>query len=213
MTVVLALDPGQRTGWALAKPGMPAPRKGYVDMPDVKNIGTWANSFKEWLIPFARLEGVTHIVQEAPIIVSRKKKGGGVARPDINVVVKHVGIMIVAAMCADELGLPLPDRPNRNSVTSHFVKLVPGQKVGDMKANSQLIKSYVLAQCQAKGWAIKDLNTADALATLDWYCHENQIAVGWDCSPAAGPLFAAKPAEPPKPADELFTDVLRHLAP
>jgi hypothetical protein len=178
MRSVLALDPGSRTGWALFKTdaGMQKPRAGFVDMPDAgKDIGRWANAYKEWLLPFARLSDVTDIVSEAPIIAMH---GGN---PDINVVIKHVGILVVNAMCADELELPRPEMAYRSKVCKHFTAVGSGK--------SKELKARCMLHCQKKGWNVTDLNTADALATLDWFVHERGIEVPWDCQPAAGPLF------------------------
>lgn len=177
--IPLALDPGDRTGWALAKPGLAKPRAGFVDMPDAgKDIGKWANAFEDWLMPFARLEGVTDIVSEAPIIALH---GGN---PDINVVVKHVGILIVAAKVADRLELPPVVRANRSTVCKHFTAVGAGKR--------RELKARCLLHCQTKGWAVTDENVADAIATLDWFVHDRGIDVGWDCQPCAGPLFTAE---------------------
>ncbi len=43
---------------------------------------------------------------------------------------------------------------------------------------------------QRKGWGTQAEDTADALATLDWYCWDRRVDVKWLCQPAAGKLFA-----------------------
>lgn len=190
---VLSLDPGDHCGWALYHEGAPKPRAGVANLPEVdKNLGRWANAFREWMVPFARMENVTHIVSEAPIIVSH---GGS---PDINVVIKHVAILVAASMCADELGLPMPCRASRSTVCKHFVALTPGQKQdnGERVKRKQL-KSAFFVTCQSKGWDVSKFgdraeDVADALGTLDWFCFDRRIKTGWDNRPAAGPLFAPK---------------------
>lgn len=173
---MLALDPGQRCGWALAKEGAQKPRAGVVEMPDAgKDIGRWANAFREWLVPFARLEAVTDVVSEAPIIAMHS----GV--PDINVVVKHVGILVVSSMVVDELGLLPLVRANRSTVCKHFTAVGSGKR--------KELKARCLLHAQGKGWNVSSEDMADALATLDWFVHDRDIPVGWDCQPAAGPLF------------------------
>ncbi len=195
MHVVLSLDPGDHTGWALYREGDAKPRAGVANLPDLdKNLGNWANAFREWVVGLARLEGVTHIVSEAPIIVTHGKNNA----PDINVVIKHVAILVAASMCADELGIPQPTRASRSTVSKHFTALVPGMKLDNgERVKRKMLKDYFIANCMKKGWDVGKFekraeDVADALGTLDWYCFDRKIKTGWDSRPSPGPLFQAR---------------------
>lgn len=197
---LMTFDPGRRTGYAIWKQGMAKPRAGTIDMPDTKDIGVWSLAFRDWALPYMRLEGVTDVASEAPIIAVHSKKPAdplpGRAPPaapkghiDVNVVVFHVGILVTIEQVRAELGLPPVVRAYRSQVVKHFT--------GSGKGKRDELKRRCLVQCQATGWNVLDENTADALAVLDWFAYETDQATPWDCSPRAGGLFTPAGAKPP----------------
>lgn len=197
MHVPLALDPATITGWALWKEPLTKPRASSIEMPDVdRDLGWWGAEFLDWLVPFARLEGVTEIITEAPIIVKHKHKGAekcpqcGQTKSDINYheVEKLVSLSAFAALGARQLGVPFA-LIQRGTVLKHFIGVGPR----DPNYRRPYLKAAVIAVCQRKGWAVETAkhpeDVADACATLDWYVDSKRIKVPWNCQPAPGPLF------------------------
>jgi len=197
MNVPLSIDGGTLTGWGLWRPGLPKPRGGVLEMPDVeRDIGWWGEAFLDWVIPFSRLEGVTEMVFEAPIIVKHKRAGAercqacGQTKSDINFheVEKLVSLSAFAKFGARQLGIPFRS-VQRGVVSKHFVGVGPRDK----DFNSKYLKSAFIVCCQRKGWEVASAkhpqDLADALGTLDWYVHDRGIKVPWNCQPAPGPLF------------------------
>ncbi len=192
MTVVLSLDPGGHCGWGLAGEGWLKPRGGVYQLPDVeRDIGLYAEAFVDWIVPFARLEKVTEFVAEGPLIVQHRDKETGKTSVNMHAVETLVGIYTIAAYAARILGLPKMTRAPRSTVCKHFIAVGGGPDY-----HRKYIKSATITMCMKKGWGVtlpgetegsEDL--CDAKATLDWYCHDRKIKVGWDCQPAAGPLF------------------------
>lgn len=203
MTCVISLDLGTLTGWALWQPGWSKPRVGLAEMPDVeRDMGWWGESFLEWLVPFCRLNGVTEIVVEAPIIVPHKRAGSqpcptcGHVKTDINAheIEKLVGLSAFAALGARQLTVPF-HRAARSTVCKHFIAVVPGQKMKDgRRADRKYLKGAFVIQCGRKGWNTQSEDIADALGTLDWFLYDRDVAgVPWNCDPAPGPLFEGLP--------------------
>lgn len=196
MSVVLALDPGTNCGWALAAPGMPKPRGGVYELPDVeRDIGLYAEAFVDWLVPFCRLERVTDIVAEGPLIVQHRDDRTGQTSVNMHEIETLVGIYTVAAYGCRLLGLPKLVRAARSTVCAHFIACGGGPNY-----RRKYIKAATIAVCQRKGWGVtlpdksapsEDL--ADAKATLDWFVCDRGIKVGWDCQPCGGPLFQGQP--------------------
>lgn len=193
--VVLALDPGTCCGWALAGEGMAKPRGGVYDLPDVeRDIGLFAEAFVDWIVPFARLEKVTRIVAEGPLIVQHRDKITGRTSVNMHEVETLVGIFTIAAYATRILGLPKMTRGGRSTVCKHFIACGGGENY-----KRPYLKAATIAMCQKRGWNVTLPNgevsedLADAKATLDWFVHDQGIKVGWDCQPAAGPLFQGQP--------------------
>lgn len=189
---VLSLDPASVTGWALFKQGLTKPRASSIEMPDVeRDLGWWGESFLDWLIPFARMEGVTEIVCEAPIIKMHKDPVTGRHSVNAHEIEKLVSLSAFAALGARQLGqLPFVRAP-RGDVCAHFIGVRPSAQY-----KRPYIKAAMIACCQRRGWAVEKAkhpeDVADACATLDWYLFDRKISVPWNNQPAAFPLFEQK---------------------
>lgn len=192
MSVVCSLDPGTNCGWGLAGEGWAKPRGGVYELPDVeRDIGLYAEAFVDWFVPFARLEGVTDVVAEGPLIVQHRDKETGKTSVNMNEIETLVGIYTIAAYATRILGLPKMTRAARSTVCKHFIAVGGGPNY-----RRKYLKTATVLMCQRKGWGVtlpdetkpsEDL--ADAKATLDWYVYDRKIKVGWDCQPLPGPLF------------------------
>jgi len=190
MHIPLSIDGGTTTGWALVQEGAAKPRAGLVQMPDVeKDIGWWGEAFIEWLVPFSRLENVTEIVMEAPYIAQHVDPETGKSTVNANEIEKLVSLAAFTAYGARLLNIPFR-RVARSTVCKHFIGVVPGQKLDSgRRVDRKYIKGAFLGFCQRKGWNVTSEDMADALGTLDWYVHDRDIKVGWNCQAAIGPLF------------------------
>lgn len=195
MRCVLSLDLATTTGWALWKEGMERPRANFIVMPEIDrdpqtrrapdiSMGRWMREFLDWAVPFARLEGVTDIITEAPFISDHG--GSGV---NIDEVEKNITLTGTAGLLAVELGIESHRfrKIARSTVCAHFI--------GNGRGTRKQFKTGCMLGCQRKGWNVKTEDMADALATLDWYCFVNrsEFQVPWDCKPGP-PLFQATPA-------------------
>lgn len=193
MVCVLALDLATVSGWALWKPGLSKPRANWIKMPDLsdpKNMGPWGKEFLEWFDGFAGLEGVTDVVIEAPIIAQHREHGAepcptcGHVPSNLNMKSTQKLISLVSfAQLAAAIAGAQSTTIARSTVCKHFA--------GSGKGKRADLKTACYLRCTQKGWNVTSQDMADALATLDWYCHDRKIEVPWDCRPAAGPLFAA----------------------
>ena len=192
MTVALSLDPGTRCGWSIAEEGMSKPRGGVYDLPDVeRDIGLYAEAFVDWMVPFARLNRITEVVAEGPLIVAHMNKQTG--KPKFNMFEAEtlIGIYVIAAYATRLLGLPKMTRAARSTVCAHFIACGGGPNY-----RRAYLKTATVAMCQRKGWNVTlpdeknpSDDMADAKATIDWYTFDRRIKVGWDNQPAAGQLF------------------------
>lgn len=192
MTVALSLDPGSRCGWSIAAEGMLKPRGGVYDLPDVeRDIGLYAEAFVDWMVPFARLNNVTDVVAEGPLIVAHTDKVTG--KPKFNMFEAEtlIGIFVIAAYATRLLGLPKMTRAARSTVCSHFIACGGGPNY-----RRPYLKAATVAMCQRKGWntvlpneSAPSEDMADAKAALDWFTFDRKIKVGWDNKPAGVQLF------------------------
>lgn len=168
MPSILTIDGGTTTGWAHWRDGMPKPRGNTVIMPDVDRIGRFMNAFADWMMPFAKMEGVDQIVVEAPIIHDHGGRGVNIYEVD-----KNFGIVHAVEAAADRLEIPCM-RISRGKVAAHFA----GKGSGTRK---QLKTACLLNAQRCRGWNVKSEDIADALAVLDWYAFTYNIPVPWDC--------------------------------
>lgn len=185
MSGILALDCATICGWAFWKPGMEKPRAGTVRMPDTESMGVFGKAFLDWCVPFANLEGVTHIVIEAPIVVlhQRRDAGGekiGGVRVNLNVIRRTLSLVSFAELAAVQIGATCSESV-RSTVVKHFTGRGDGSR--------EEMKGRCLVMCQKTGWNVKSEDAADALATLDHYCWNERLKTPWDCAPRAE-LFA-----------------------
>jgi hypothetical protein len=208
----MAFDPGRRTGIAWWKHPWQQPRFLAVDMPETKDAGIWANKFREFALPFMRMEGVTDVASESPIVVAHQKKdqetGEATGRPiiDIDVVIFHVGIFVTIQQVRAELGLPPVKRCIRSSVAKHFTSRGDGKR--------EDIKKRFVLYCQAEGWnydgnPIVDENIADAGGTLDYFLFVSGIRTPWFNGPRK-PLFTG--AAPATGANRVEERVVNQIA-
>lgn len=167
-------------------------------MPDTRDIGVWSNKFRSFALPFMRIEGVTDVASEAPLIVPHRKKDPNTGAPvgpghiDMKVVTFHVGILVTIEQVRAELELPPVVTYIRGTVGKHFTSSGKGPRA-DIK------KRFVL-YAQAQGWnhngaPITDENIADAAGTLDLFLHERKAQTPWSTAPRH-PLFTAAGAAP-----------------
>lgn len=190
MRSILSLDLATTIGWALWKEGMARPRANIATMPTIERdpvsnklpdiaMGRWMKEFLAWGEAFARLEGVTDIITEAPFISDHG--GAGVNMDEVE---KNLTLTGDAGLLAVILDIPAYQfkKVARSTVCAHFI--------GSGRGTRKQFKTGCLLGCQRKGWNVKSEDMADALATLDWYCFTNrsEFTVPWDCKPGA-PLF------------------------
>lgn len=208
----MAIDGGTLSGYAHVVPGAPKPAIGLVKMPDTKFMGRFCGTMVDWLVPFAQLTAITEFAVEMPIIVQHKDQSNGGACPhcgrmDTSLNAREVdrvfGIVHAVEMAADRLGIPCR-RMARGTVVKHIA--------GTGRGNRHQFKQYCLLGCQRKGWNITSEDVADAAATLDCYCSEEKIQVGWDTSPAPFPLFEGPPGVRIDRGNEIAASVLVNRA-
>jgi hypothetical protein len=207
MRCVLALDLATTAGWALFKDGLSKPRASTVKMPDIDPeegkavpdiaMGKWMEAFLEHFVPFASLEGVTDIVTEAPFISNHG--GSGVNMYEVE---KNITLTSAAGLLAVRLGARFK-KIARSTVCAHFI--------GNGRGTRKQFKTGCLLGCQRKGWNVTSEDMADALATLDWYCHFNRIDVPWDCKPGL-PLFQGSPGTTITKANKIASATLLNKA-
>lgn len=176
------------------RPGMDRPKGTTIDMPDTRDIGIWSNAFRQWALPFMKMQGVTHVASEAPMLAVHLPKDeqgdpipGRRGHIDMNVVVFHVGILVTIEQVRAELELPPVRRCVRSSVALHFT--------GSGKGKRDELKRRCIVQCQSQGWPVTDDNLADACGVLDYFCWENKAfaETPWNCAPRKGlPLSAER---------------------
>lgn len=156
-------------------------------MPDVeRDIGLYGEAFIDWMVPFARLNGVTEVVCESPIIVQHRDERTGKTSVNGNEIEKLVSMFAFASYATRQLGLPKMTRAPRGTVCQHFICCGPR----DPDYRRKYLKGAVVARVQFKGWGTQTEDTADALATLDWYVWDHRVNVAWNCQPAIAKLFA-----------------------
>lgn len=183
---ILAVDGGTVTGWAHWREGMQKPRAGTLHLPENENMGIWGHALVEWMVPFIRENQVTLVHIEKPIIHLHRQEDSGRVRTNIHEITKGQAVASFSRYAAYIEGVQSELIP-RPSACKHFAGIGAGKR-RDLKA-----ACFVAAQ--AKGWAIKSQDAADALAILDFACWTLKQKTPWDCRPLPGPLFTAEAAK------------------
>lgn len=208
--IPMAIDGGSKSAVAFATPGALKPRFLVYELPTHLGMGRFCRAMAEELEPFIREHGITDCAVEAPIIVPHKHTDAqpcpacGQYKRKINgfEVDKAFGVVHAVEMACDMAGIRAARRIARSTVVLHIA--------GTGRGTRKQFKTYCLLGCQRKGWNLTDEDCADAGATLDYFCHDEKIKVGWNTQPAPGPMFAGIPGVRIEPENNKFAQrVLR----
>lgn len=150
--LILALDLATVTGFALGnvsgikvQGSRPFPRTG-------EDIGTFASSFRHWLIGGIRRHKPTLVVYEQPMLPTKTQ---------LVTLRKLYGMAFLAELICRDEGVEVREA-HRQQILTHFL----GR--GSVPRKREERQAAIHRQCLIRGWKPVDDNHADALALLDF---------------------------------------------
>lgn len=176
MSLLMALDLATVCGMALWKPGMPGPRYGRWELP--AGVGDEIElvflALRRKMHDYAALESFDGgtVVIEAPLLLHHRD-----SKRQARLL---LGLANEAATTARWFGA-LPRDVDHQTMMAHWV--------GHGRLGSAEGKKYSMLAAQARGWAPKCHNAADALGLLDYYAYTWKIEVPWNPRPCAGTQY------------------------
>jgi hypothetical protein len=152
---VLALDLASVSGWAVGEPGG-KPVHGSIRFarPGASHEAIFAGAIK-WINSVLNEYEPTIVVWEAPLAGFK----GGKTTVDVTTIL--FGLPAVIGAVVYLRGIYDIRKAETRDVRHHFIGSNP------KRARA---KPLVMRQCRAMGWAVKDDNEADALATWSYMC-------------------------------------------
>ncbi len=184
----LGLDLATEAGAASWKPGLQWPRAFLVNLPKGADTGLWLWELYQWGIGFCRLEEVTDIAVETPLI------GMGGEEKNFKLIGAAGVMRMIGAQLTDErraAGGPVCQVTliANSTMFSHFVG--SNNFTGDERKNRSIMS------CHLRGMGkVSNHNVADAIGVLTYRLHMLRLhkEVPWDIQKgAANTLFEGKP--------------------
>jgi hypothetical protein len=172
VALVLALDPGTSTGWAVGAPG-DTPLWGSRDFKGGSS-GEVMGLFRHWLNQRCYELHPTLIVFEAPYIPQAHSK----IPMNAATLRRLLGIVATVEAVGWELRIPV-----REATTLEIARFF----LGTQRLARGAKKAATVEACRRYGWDVSDDNQADALAL--WAMAECKLAPALSSRRGEGPLF------------------------
>lgn len=163
MTSFLSLDLATETGAAFWRPGMAFPRAWILDLPEGAETGIWLDELFLWADEFVRLERITDISVETPLI--------GLGREEKNF--KLIGAAGVARMIAARATRERRGNNERGCVAELIANpTFYAHWVGSNDFHGDARKARSVVAAHMRGMVkVKNHNIADALGVLTYRLH------------------------------------------
>jgi Holliday junction resolvasome RuvABC endonuclease subunit len=173
MSGLFALDLAGRTGFAFWAPGQPRPVSGSFSLPETGlNYGRYLAALDRFLNDHFTAHRPARVIYEAPIIRVR----GGHSATSMHTAIKLMNLAGHTEFVCFQREIPCFS-VNHNTVMKHFV--------GHGNLSRKAGKARCLERCRDLGWDPDNDDEADAMAIIDFACHELKVPVPW----SVGGLF------------------------
>lgn len=187
MSAFLGLDLATEAGVANWRPGMPWPRAWVLNLPRGADTGIWLFELYRWGVDFVRLEQITDIAVETPLI------GMGDAEKNFKLIGAAGVIRMIGAQVTEERkergGAPC-------SVTLIANSTMAAHHIGSNDVKGDRRKTLSVLSCHQRGMTkVQNHNIADAIGVLATRLHQLGLEkqVPWDIRKGtANTLFEPK---------------------
>lgn len=179
----LGLDLATSSGAAFWRPGMPYPRAWALQLPQGAEIGIWLDALEVWLAGFMKLEQITEVGVETPLI------GMGDQTKNFKLISAAGIVQMIGARMTRESG---------TKVTVQFIsnQTMVSHWVGSNEFHGKDRKTRSVLAAHARGFGkVQSHDVADALGVLTRLLWERRVAgVPWDIQKGTvNTLFEKKP--------------------